>query len=364
MGGLTSLKKADAVIRPLVKLRLHLIPATATRILYSRWRDGGLAIPSLYRLGARGRARRIYQLLHSDDPAVSGMAEHTIRREVFGKLWLAGGGDREQLTKVFRDLTKRGDAEHDVWCLKVPQGLGASLFKADKVSNDWLRVERRGQWKESHFIRAFQLRTNTLPTLELRSRGTGGPIPSCRACNSRPETASHILGGCEATKLNHMERHNRLCALLAGLGGKFGWQVKHEKHVFTRDGRLGVPDLVMVRGRCLLVVDVTVVNDGSRAWMDNGRNGKVAKYKPFLGMLSLEYPLVRNSSVHGFVLGTRGKWLESNFGLLGELGVGKAEGRRFTRLCSRITTLKSVDVFQAFNEEVRGKELGIVTYAG
>jgi len=224
-------------------------------------------------------------------------------------------------------------------------------------------MERRGQWNESHFIRALQLRSNTLPNLELRNRGTGGPIPSCRACNSKPETASHILGGCEATKLNRMERHNRLCSFLAVLGGKFGWHVKREKRVFTRDGRMGVPDLVMVRGRDLLVVDVTVVNDGSRAWMVNGRNEKVAKYKPFLGMLKLEYPLVKNSSVHGFVMGTRGKWLESNFGLLEVLGVGKAGGRRFARLCSRITILKSVDVFQA-STEVRGKEVGIVTYPG
>jgi len=84
---------------------------------------------------------------------------------------------------------------------------------------------------------------------------------------------------------------------------------------------MGVPDLVLVRGRDLVVIDVTVMNDGSRAWLANGRDGKVAKYRPFLGMLGLEYPSVKNSSVHGFVLGTSGKWLESNNRVLEVLGI-------------------------------------------
>jgi len=254
--------------------------------------------------------------------------------------------------------------EFETWCSRIAQGMGIHLFGGDKVSNDWLRTGRRGQWKESHFIRALQMRSNVLPTLELKCRGQGVPVPPCRACGKAPESAAHILSWCEATRLNRMNRHNRLCLILADAGRKLGWTVFHEKHIYTRGGRLGVPDLIFVRGDTLLVIDVTVRFDGGVDGLYRGTIEKEVKYGPFLGMLRLEFPLVVNSSANGFVMGVRGKWLESNFRLLQEIGLNKTGRLRIARVCSRITILKSVDVFQAFNKLVRGKALGIVTYTG
>jgi len=88
---LTQLKKADLAIGRMTKLWLHLVPNTTTGLLYSRWKDGGLAIPSLYRMGACGRAKRIFRLYHSEDPAVRGMARAIFSSSAYGKLWVAGG---------------------------------------------------------------------------------------------------------------------------------------------------------------------------------------------------------------------------------------------------------------------------------
>ncbi|KAJ3583338.1 hypothetical protein NHX12_023071, partial [Muraenolepis orangiensis] len=153
-------------------------------------------------------------------------ADSLIRR----KLWLAGGGSSQSLLVVQEDLTNvdsvsyRGPEcwraeEFRKWSNKNPQGFGVYLYEKDKISNAW--GVGRAKWKESHFIRALQMRCNMLPTLELGNRfGLRGGIPLCRACGKASETGSHILGSCSETKLNRMARHNKLCSLLAQEGAK------------------------------------------------------------------------------------------------------------------------------------------------
>ena len=328
-----------------------------------------MAVPCLGKTIPRCKAKRTFALFHSDDPVVSGMAGKHIPLGDFCRLWLAGGGKEDQRNKALQELTDPEcesltlpkswrDVEFDLWTRKGPQGFGVGLFKGDKVSNCWLPRKGRSRWEESHFIRALQMRSNVLPTLEFRSRGRSRDgIPPCRACGKLPETASHILGSCGETKLNRMDRHNRLCALLALEGEKRKWLVMRERRIIRRDGRWSVPDLVFVKGAVLMIVDVTVRYDSCVTWLEAGRKEKEDKYSPCLGILGLEFPSVTDLSSHGFVMGVRGKWLRSNFRVLNTLGLSGKGRLRFAKLCSRITLLKSVDVYQAFNKAVRGTPL-------
>ncbi|CAL8282411.1 unnamed protein product [Merluccius merluccius] len=54
--------------------------------------------------------------------------------------------------------------EFELWTKKRTQGFGVDLFKGDKISNCWLPQKGQPQWKESHLIRALQMRTNVLPS--------------------------------------------------------------------------------------------------------------------------------------------------------------------------------------------------------
>ncbi|KAJ3583332.1 hypothetical protein NHX12_024352 [Muraenolepis orangiensis] len=318
---------------------------------------------------ARCKVKRGFYLYHSEDKLVSRVAKSVISLKGFRKLWLAGGGSSQSLIGVQDDLLNgenisfRGPEcwraeEFRKWSNKNPQGFGVSLYERDKISNAWLKKTGRYNWKESHFIRALQMRCNMLPTLELDNRfGLRGAIPLCRACGKGPETGSHVLGGCSETKLNRMARHNKLCSMLAYEGKRMKWEVFCERRITKKDGSWAVPDLIFVREDSLLVVDVTIRSDGVMAWLEVAKAEKEDKYRKILGPLQLEFPLVKDLSVHGFVMGTRGKWLKSNFLVLEKLGIGKTSRIRFAKLCSCITTLKSVDVFQAFNKRVRGKPL-------
>jgi hypothetical protein len=361
------LLKADLVIRRLIKEWLHMSPSTTNGLLYSKNVDGGLGVPCVSKSVPLGIARRIFGLVHSCDVTTSEMARGIFDCNEFGRRWLNGGGSKVHLPQALVDLgdpecesfpTPDGwrDAEFDKWARMGPQGFGVGLFKRDKLSNSWLVGHGRAWWKESHFIRALQMRANVLPTLEFRHRGAGLVFaPPCRACGAAPETGSHILGGCIETKLNRMARHNRICNLLAAVGRRKRWLVVQERRITSPSGRWGVPDLVFVRGNVLMVVDVTVRFEGTMDWLVQARVEKERKYSPFLPALALEFPLVTSLTAHGFVMGVRGKWLMSNSSILETLGMSKTGIAQFAKTCSRTTILKSVDVFQAFNKQVRGK---------
>ena len=363
----STLLKADLVISRLVKAWLHLSPSTTNGLLYSRNVDGGLGVPCLSRSVPLGVSRRIFGLYHSGDLATSEMARGVIIPREFGRRWINGGGSKDHLPQALVDLldpecelfpARNGwrDAEFAKWNRMGPQGFGVGLFKRDKISNSWLVGHGRAWWKESHFIVALQMRASVLPTLEFRHRGAGlGFAPPCRACGAGPETGSHILGGCVETKLNRMARHNRICNLLAAVGRGKQWSVMQERRITSLSGRWVVLDLVFLRGNTLLVVDVTVRFEGRMDWLVQARIEKESKYFPFLPALALEFPLVTSLTSHGFVMGVRGKWLASNDRIMEALGMSKKGAVRFPKTCSRTTILKSVDVFQAFNKQVRGK---------
>ncbi|KAJ3583334.1 hypothetical protein NHX12_024354 [Muraenolepis orangiensis] len=363
------LRNADGLIRRFIKDWLHLKPGTCNGILYSRNQDGGLAIPCLGRMVARSKAKRVFKLYHSEDDLVAKVVRSLVTPEKFGKLWHAGGGSSQSLLVAQEDLSNvekvpymepecwRAE-EFRKWSSKNPQGFGVCLYERDKISNAWLRKIGRSNWKESQFICALQMRCNMLPTLELANRfGPRGIIPLCRACGLTSETGSHILGSCRETKLNRMARHNKLCSLLAQEGVKKKWEVFCERRITTKDRSWAVPDLIFVKEDTLLVVDVTVRSDGSHDWLMKGKKEKEDKYMKILGPLQLEFPMVSDLSAHGFVMGTRGKWLGSNSMILVKLGLTKPSRLRFAKTCSSMTVLKSVDVYQAFNKKVRGKLL-------
>lgn len=362
----THLETADTIIRGYVKKWLHLLSSTCNGLLYSKNRDGGLALVRMGKTIPRIVAKRIYSLYHSEDPLTRHMARTVFSPETFKQQRLLGGGEEKVLTTVLSDLTNVTRTEYTTpacwrtvefknWCKLRAQGFGTSLYKNDKVSNTWLTPYGDMKMEESSFIRAIQMRSNNLPTLEFLHRGTGNPNPPpCRACRIWPETASHILGACDKTKLIRMVRHNKLCSMLAKAATKKKWSVHKERHVRRRDGALMVPDLILIKGDTLMVVDATVISDREKHWLEKARDQKVKKYKPLFEVLGSEHPSVKNFSAHGFVMGTRGNWLGSNLDILMEMGYGKKGREAFGKRCSRSTILSSVDIFKAFRKEIRG----------
>ncbi|GLD73926.1 uncharacterized protein AKAME5_002525200 [Lates japonicus] len=127
-----------------------------------------------------------------------------------------------------------------VWQMVQPEdpGVGVEVFRADKISNSWLREPTRARFHESEMIMGLQLRTCTLPTLSTKVRVA--PVPYCVGSSSR---GSRLAG-------------------------------YKERRLVSETGSVGVPDLVMVKGREAIIVDVAICFEANRDTLYEPENGR------------------------------------------------------------------------------------------
>lgn len=86
----------------------------------------------------------------------------------------------------------------------------------------------------------------------------GDPNPRPRVDTAPPESSSHILGQCPASKGARIARHHKMCALLTAEAEGLGWTVSREWAFRTSSGEMRLIDLIFVRECEALAVDVTV----------------------------------------------------------------------------------------------------------
>lgn len=97
-----------------------------------------------------------------------------------------------------------------------------------------------------------------VPTREFLGRGKKGYDRSCRNYKAKFESLSYILGQCPTVQRMRIVRHNKICDLLVEEAKGLGWKIFHEPQFRNKNNQLRKPYLVLVRGECGLVVDVSV----------------------------------------------------------------------------------------------------------
>ena len=362
----TTLTLLDVKIRSAVRTWLHLAPSGSNGLIYARNGDGGLGITKLEGLVPSIQIRRLYRLAHSNDEWVRHLTLRTVSEDEWRKRWARSGGNPEDVPwighgpgtgEVGRELlVKRklslGDwrrSEAETWAALPVQGVGVGAFMGDKVSNDWLNIwnPARVGFKQRHIIAALALRNGTYPTKEFLARGRNKSDASCRWCQARLESASHILGQCPKVHGARIRRHHKLRDLLGAEAAAEGWKVHTEFRVTTPEGELRIPDLVCVRQHEALVIDVTVRYETGEDTLERAAEEKVARYTPVLEQIA-EMAGVSHASAMGFPVGARGKWPTANSHVLSKLGIDGNRGVAFAKLVSRRVLLYSLDVLAAF----------------
>ena len=81
---------------------------------------------------------------------------------------------------------------------------------------------------------------------------------TCRRCKSAPETGGHISGHCPAIKGYRIKRHNGICGILSDRLKDKGWTVALEPKIKSADGNTFIPDIIAVRDRTAVVIDLTI----------------------------------------------------------------------------------------------------------
>lgn len=364
------LAKIDGVVRKAVKKWLHLPSSTCNGLLYSQGRDGGLGVLKLERLIPSIQLWRTQRMCRSSDYWTRTLTKLAVSQEEWAKLWVAAGGNPEGVPVMSMGSTSLGEVEsqpdypdwrrteHLIWAGKRVQGVGVDQFRGDKVSNSWLPDPTTVGFRQRHWIAGLSLRAGVYPTKEFLARGLDKAEASCRRCQARLESCSHILGQCAYVKRSRILQHNKVCELLATEEESFGWTVTREFRVDDPEGDLRIPDLVCKKGETVLILDVTVRYEMDSGTLLPAAEEKVAHYNPVAREVAQK---VGGSCVKvmGFTVGARGKWPTCNYSVLAELGVPKGRQLNFARLVSRRILLYSLDVLRDFLREPREQGLHV-----
>lgn len=271
-----SLNTMDKAIRRHIREWLHLPQSVPNAYIYAGLSSGGLSVPCLSIDIPRIRLARLNRFIERDDrglfKAIAETAYYTqIVEKTTAQLQLVRNvveGD-EEVTKecVSRYWVKLLDECNDTRDLSgTTHCREVNAF----VYND--NITMTGQ----DYVHFHQIRTGCIPTKARCGRGRDTNV-ICRGCGLSDETNYHVLQACERSKGMRTKRHDVLLNVLqAELGSIREGETIHREPLLNT--RLGIrkPDLVIVRGRIALILEVHIV---SGLGMENARAVKINKYK-------------------------------------------------------------------------------------
>ena len=84
----------------------------------------------------------------------------------------------------------------------------------------------------------------------------------CCNCCGRTESLGHILQVCPRTHASRIERHDKIIDFVESGASRQGYDIKGEPAIPTLAG-IRKPDLILDRGECVTILDVTIVADNS-----------------------------------------------------------------------------------------------------
>ena len=116
-----------------------------------------------------------------------------------------------------------------------------------------------GLIKPSSFSELIKLKMSRLLTRENANRGRPH-VKTCRGCERRIETITHVLSACPHTRGLRIARHNAICDLLKEKAKERGASCIEEPHINTSSG-LRKPDLIVFKNNRARIVDISIVNE-------------------------------------------------------------------------------------------------------
>lgn len=271
---IVGLNTLDKAIRRHVREWLHLPQSVPNAYIHAGLASGGLSIPCLTINIPRMRLARLNRLVGNEGifKVIAETAYYTqIVERTTAQLQLVRNvveGD-EEVTKecVSKYWIKQLDECNDTRDLST----AAHCREANAfVYND--QIKMTGQ----DYVHFHQIRTGCIPTKARCGRGME-TNDECRRCGLGSETNYHVLQACESTKGMRTKRHDVLLNVLqAELGSLREGDLIHREPLLNTQLGVRKPDLVIVRGRIAMLLEVHIV---SGLGMENARLAKINKYK-------------------------------------------------------------------------------------
>lgn len=168
---------------------------------------------------------------------------------------------------------------------------------------------------------------------------------ACHVCGWHLETLLHIINNYNPRLHRGTLHHNKIVARIKEAVSR-KWKVISENQ-FIRNTDLK-PDLVLIKGKELLVIDVTCPFDNGYSNFITARKDKVEKYAPFANHYNSVYKKV---NIEAIVVGSLGSWDPKNDKILLKLCTKKYLKLRKKLIVSEVVH-SSTDIYNHHVSEV------------
>lgn len=298
------MSQIDRLIRRRLKDALHLPISVCTEFFYQTVNAGGLNIKRLYDIVDFAKVRLHGSNIKSDDKCL----EHLVLTlgSSMNSRWTNGMklGNNDIAAEIKSAKVQRINEGRERLARTVHGG-GIEVFEQSALTNRWLGGYTRIMNGRT-FVRAIQLRTNTIPTAVTCTRDQNSN-KTCRRCGLADETLQHILSFCPKTQGMRCRRHNNVCKKVAEKLRSEGFQVYSEQGIPSPGLQTAIsrPDIIATKGQLAYVLDVTCVYETKADCLQKAYTRKVDRYKPLEAAIKQKYAIDK-VTFHGLVIGTRG----------------------------------------------------------
>lgn len=313
----------DRLIRRWLKEILRLPSSICSEFFYLPIKEGGLGVGKLYDTIGLAKVRLHGSFARAGDKCLQFLVEtqgssmHSRWCNAMKLSTRPSAVEINQSKVLFID-------ESRVRLSETVHGSGSELFRNSPITNQWLSGDTR-IIKGRTFIKAIQMRTNTIPTLVSTSRGRD-TNKTCRRCSLADETLVHILQTCPITQGMRCQRHNNVCRKVSEKLRSKGFQVFQEQGIPSPELQTKVsrPDLIAIRGDQALVLDVTCVFESNKNSLQDAYRRKVDRYKPLAETIKQKYN-ISDVEFHGLCIGSRGAYDPRHLSIWHSIGFSGAE---------------------------------------
>ncbi|CAF1318595.1 unnamed protein product [Adineta steineri] len=202
------MRQQDRLIRRWLKETLKLPPSVCSDFFYLPVKEGGLGIRKLYDIIGIAKIRLYSSFFRAGDECLRFLVEtqgSTMHSRWCNAMKLS---DRPSAADINQSNVLLIN-ESRIRLAETVHGSVSTVFRESPITNQWLSGCTR-IIKGRTYIKAIQMRTNTIPTRVSTTRGQN-TNKACRRCGLADETLIHILQSCPLTQGTRCRRHNDDC---------------------------------------------------------------------------------------------------------------------------------------------------------
>ncbi|CAF4095381.1 unnamed protein product, partial [Adineta steineri] len=202
------MRQQDRLITRWLKETLKLPPSVCSDFFYLPDKEGGLGIGKLYDIIGIAKTRLYSSFFRAGDECLRFLVEtqgSTMHSRWCNAMKLS---DRPSAADINQSNVLLIN-ESRIRLAETVHGSVSTVFRESPITNQWLSGYTR-IIKGRTYIKAIQMRTNTIPTRVSTNRGQN-TNKACRRCGLADETLIHILQSCLLTQGMICRRHNDDC---------------------------------------------------------------------------------------------------------------------------------------------------------